>query len=34
MSEILNDKPETLVQKLDALPTDPSVYKGLTTRTW
>ncbi|PSQ79887.1 MAG: hypothetical protein BRD33_00005, partial [Bacteroidetes bacterium QH_6_63_17] len=29
MSEILDDKPEVLVQKLDALPTDPGVYKFL-----
>ena len=29
MSELLNDKPDALVQKLDALPTDPGVYKFL-----
>ena len=29
MSEVLDDKPEVLVQKLDALPTDPGVYKFL-----
>ncbi len=34
MSELLNVKPDALVQKLDALPTDPGVYKVLTTRTW
>ena len=29
MSELLNVKPDALVQKLDALPTDPGVYKFL-----
>jgi hypothetical protein len=29
MTEILDDKPETLQQKLDNLPTDPGVYKFL-----
>ena len=29
MSEILDDKPDALVQKLDSLPTEPGVYKFL-----
>ena len=29
MTEILDDKPEALVQKLNSLPTDPGVYKFL-----
>ncbi len=31
MSEILEDKPDALVQKLDSLPTEPGVYKFLDT---